>query len=64
MKQIFTSIQKEANKILLITILAGTMAACDSVLNYDDGDCSIEYCVKFTYDYNMDGKDYFARNTG
>lgn len=36
MKQIFTSIQKEANKILLITILAGTMAACDSVLNYDD----------------------------
>ena len=62
MKQIFTSIQKEANKILLITILAGTMAACDSVLNYDDGDCSIEYCVKFTYDYNMDGKDYFARD--
>ena len=38
------------------------MAACDSVLNYDDGDCSIEYCVKFTYDYNMDGKDYFARD--
>lgn len=62
MKRIFTFIQKEARKILLLTVLAGTMASCDSVLNYDDGDCSIEYCVKFKYDYNMDREDHFAKD--
>lgn len=53
MKQIFTTIQKEANKILLFTVLAGAMASCDSILDFEEGDCSIEYRVKFKYDYNM-----------
>lgn len=61
MKKILTTIQKEANKILLFTVLAGTIAACDSVLEYDEGDCSIEYCVKFKYDYNMKKEDTFAK---
>lgn len=60
MKNILTSIQQEAYKILLISVLAGTMAACDSVLEFDEGDCSIEYCVKFKYDYNMKNVDAFA----
>lgn len=60
MKRILTTIQKKANKILLLTILAGAITSCDSVLNYDE-DCSIEYCVKFKYDYNMEEVDVFAQ---
>lgn len=61
MKQILTTIQEKANKILLLTILAGSIVSCDSILNYDEGDCSIEYCVKFKYDYNMEEVDVFAQ---
>ncbi|WP_294480198.1 FimB/Mfa2 family fimbrial subunit [uncultured Bacteroides sp.] len=61
MKRILTTIQEKANKILLLTILAGTIASCDSILDYNDGDCSIEYCVKFKYDYNMEEVDVFAK---
>ena len=61
MKRILTTIQKRANKILSIAILAGAITSCDSVLDYDDGDCSIEYCVKFKYDYNMEEVDVFAQ---
>ena len=52
MKRILTTIQKRANKILSIAILAGAITSCDSILNYNE-DCDIEYCVKFKYDYNI-----------
>ena len=45
MKRILTTIQKRANKILSIAILAGAITSCDSILNYNE-DCDIEYCVK------------------
>lgn len=61
MKRILTAIQEKTNKILLLTILAGTIASCDSILDYDDGDCSIEYRVRFKYDYNMEEVDAFAQ---
>lgn len=65
MKRIFTTIKKEAHKILTLTVLAGAMISCDSILDFEEGDCSIEYRVKFKYDYNMagDGKgvDAFAK---
>lgn len=61
MRSILSTIQKEANQMLLCTILAGTIAGCDSVLNYEEGDCDIEYCVKFKYDYNMRNIDEFAQ---
>lgn len=61
MKRIFTTIQKSARGILLLTtVLAGAMASCDSVLDFEEGDCSIEYQVKFKYDYNMKKVDAFA----
>lgn len=62
MKQLLTNIQKTANKILMLTVLAGTMASCDSVLDFEKGDCTIEYRVKFKYDYNMKGVDAFAKD--
>lgn len=61
MKRILTYIQKTANKILLITVLAGAIASCDSILDFDEGDCSTEYRIKFKYDYNMKGVDAFAK---
>lgn len=61
MKRIFTHIQKSAKSILLLTVLAGAMASCDSILDFEEGDCSIEYRVKFRYDYNMEKVDAFAQ---
>ena len=61
MKRIFTYIQKKATNVVHITVLAAAIASCDSVLDYDDGDCSIKYRVKFKYDYNMKKVDAFAR---
>ena len=37
------------------------MASCDSVLDYNEGDCSIKYLLKFKYDYNMEKVDAFAQ---
>ena len=58
MKQLFSNIQKRASRLLLLTVLAGAIASCDSILDFEEGDCSIKYRVKFRYDYNMygDGK--------
>lgn len=60
MKRILTTIQKEASKLLLLTVLAGAMASCDSVLDYEEGDCTVEYRVRFKYDYNLKFANAFA----
>ena len=62
MKRIFTNIQKKVSKLMLLTVLAGAIASCDSVLDFEDGDCDIKYRVKFKYDYNMEKVDAFAQN--
>ena len=59
MKRIFTTIQKEAGRLMLLSILACAITSCDSILDFDDGDCTIEYRVKFKYDYNMKYADAF-----
>lgn len=61
MKRILTNIQEKACKLLLLTVLAVTIASCDSVLDFEEGDCSIEYRVKFKYDYNMEEVDVFSK---
>ena len=38
-----------------------TATSCDSILDEDDVDCSVEYRVKFKYDYNMKYADAFSR---
>lgn len=44
--------------IALLAMLAS--ASCDSILGEEDVDCSVEYRVKFKYDYNMKYADAFA----
>lgn len=60
MKRIIPTILKEASKLLLLTVLAGAMASCDSILDFEQGDCTVEYRVKFKYDYNMKYANAFA----
>lgn len=59
MKRIFTTIQKEAGRLMLLSVLACTIASCDSILDFDEGDCTVEYRIKFKYDYNMKYADAF-----
>ena len=61
MKSILTDIQKKTKKILLFTISIGAITACDSVLEFDEGDCSIAYGIIFKYDYNIKQVDAFAQ---
>lgn len=60
MKRILTKLKIKANLIILAAVLAGAMASCDSVLDFNEGDCTVEYRVRFKYDYNMKFADAFA----
>lgn len=44
---------------MLLSILACAITSCDSILDFDEGDCTVEYHVKFKYDYNMKYADAF-----
>lgn len=44
--------------LALLAMLAST--SCDSILGEEDADCSVEYRVKFKYDYNMKFANAFA----
>lgn len=60
MKRIFTSLSESLKALAALAVLAGAMTSCDSVLDHDDEDCTIEYRVKFKYDYNMKKVDAFS----
>lgn len=60
MKRIINTLQKNASKLFILTMLACTVTSCDSILNFDEGDCSVEYRVRFKYDYNMKKANAFA----
>ena len=47
------------DKLLVVCMVIGFMASCDSVLDFKEGDCSYQYKVKFKYDYNMKYADAF-----
>jgi hypothetical protein len=59
MKRLISVIQNNFGKMLLLAITAGFMTSCNSVLDFDEGDCSYQYHVKFKYDYNMKYADAF-----
>lgn len=46
--------------MLTIALLGCAVASCDSILDFEEGDCSIEYRVRFKYDYNMKYANAFA----
>ena len=60
MKRIINILQGKASKMVLLAITACTIASCDSILDFEEGDCSVEYRVRFKYDYNMKKADAFA----
>lgn len=47
-------------RLPLVMGLLLLLASCDSVLDFDYGDCAVEYRVRFKYDYNMKYADAFA----
>lgn len=47
-------------KLLAVSTCLLALQACDSVFYDDEGDCSINYRVRFRYDYNMKYADAFA----
>lgn len=59
MKRLFSNITNNFGKLLLVGMTIGFMASCDSVLDFNEGDCSFSYKVKFKYDYNMKYTDLF-----
>lgn len=53
---------KNKLKAYVLPLMAAciTMTSCESILSEADVDCSMEYRVKFTYDYNLKYADAFA----
>lgn len=47
--------------LMMAVTLGSAVVSCDSILDEDDVDCSVEYRVKFKYDYNMKYADAFSR---
>lgn len=60
MKRILYSIQTRFHKLLAVIACGAMLASCDSILDNGDGDCTLEYRVKFKYDYNMKHANAFA----
>lgn len=53
-------IRKTSGKLLAIIACASLLYACDGLIYDGEGDCSVNYRVKFRYDYNMKFADAFA----
>lgn len=53
-------IRKTSGKLLVVIACASMLYACDSLIYDNEGDCTVNYRVKFRYDYNMKFADAFA----
>lgn len=51
---------RQFSGLILAMTLGSAVVSCDSILDEEDVDCSVEYRVKFKYDYNMKYADAFA----
>lgn len=63
MKQIVYILYKRLNRIFAAMACLVVLASCDSVLQFDEGECIVvapEYRIRFKYDYNMKYADAFA----
>ena len=54
-------IRTSSGKMLAALACAPMLYACDGLIYDDEGDCTVNYRVKFRYDYNMKFADAFAR---
>lgn len=53
-------IRETSGKLLAFIACASMLYACDGLIYDGEGDCSVNYHVKFRYDYNMKFADAFA----
>ena len=53
-------IRKTSGKWLAMSSCASLLYACDGVIYDGEADCSVNYRVKFRYDYNMKLAEAFA----
>lgn len=51
---------RKCRQLLAASVCMLALHACDSVIYDDEGDCSVNYRVRFRYDYNMKYADAFA----
>jgi len=56
----YTGSIKKLPAYLLMLIACVMMTSCDDVIYDDEGDCVVNYRVRFKYDYNMKFADAFA----
>ena len=61
MKTVKTFARQFSFGLMMAMTLGSAVVSCDSILDEDDVDCSVEYRVKFKYDYNMKYADAFSR---
>ena len=54
-------IRKSGGRLLAAVACASMLYACDGLIYDGEGDCTVNYRVKFRYDYNMKFADAFAR---
>lgn len=54
------SIQTKFYELLAVVACGTMLASCNNILDNGYGDCTVEYRVKFKYDYNMKKADAFA----
>ena len=53
MKTVKTFARQFSFSLMMAMTLGSAVVSCDSILGEEEVDCSVEYRVKFKYDYNM-----------
>ena len=64
MKTVKTFARQFSFSLMMAMTLGSAVVSCDSILGEEEVDCSVEYRVKFKYDYNMKYADAFSREVG
>ena len=60
MKTNINIIKRYSYSLFAALLLGSSLVSCDAILEEKEVDCSINYSVKFKYDYNMKYADAFA----
>ena len=60
MKTVVKTFARQFSSMILAMTMGSAVVSCDNILAEEDVDCSVEYRVRFKYDYNMKYADAFA----